>query len=166
LDVSKIMQTEWISPAQLRNACKRNEDFWKNQLEEYPLMWIIAPDANKAVSKLADPSDINEKWTNVDLAIAHAENDLARTYFAGDALPVFNPWLGPNQFAAWLGCEMELRVAQFTSWVKPFVADWSKHQRFEIDSGNKWWRLYLEILKASVKAGKHKWIEVHWRHYE
>jgi hypothetical protein len=83
---------------------------------------------------------------------------LARTYFAGDALPVYNPWLGPDQFAAWLGCEMELRVAQFTSWVKPFVKDWSQHQTFEIDPHNKWWQLYLDLLVASVEYGKDKWV--------
>jgi hypothetical protein len=152
------MQTPWIKEGQLAKACLRNEAFWKNEIEEYPLMWITAPDTNGTVPKLSDSSDINEKWTNVDLAIAHAENDLARTYFAGDALPVFNPWFGPDQFAAWLGCEMELRVAQLTSWVKPFVADWSKYQQFKIDSSNKWWRLYLEIVKASVEAGRHKWV--------
>jgi len=152
------MRTPWIKDEPLARACLRNESFWNNQLEEYPLMWITAPDANKAVPKLPDPSDINEKWTNVDLAIAHAENELARTYFGGDALPVYNPWFGPDQFAAWLGCEMELRVAQFTSWVKPFVVDWSKHQQFEIDSGNKWWRLYLKLLAASVEKGKDKWV--------
>ena len=122
------MQTPWIKDEQLTKACKRNKAFWKNELEEYPLLWVTAPGTIDTVPKLEDPANINEKWTNVELAIAHAENDLARTYFAGDSLPVYNPWLGPDQFAAWLGCEIELRVAQFTSWVKPFVKDWSEYQ--------------------------------------
>jgi hypothetical protein len=29
----------------------------------------------------------------------------------GDALPIHNPWLGPDQVAAWLGAEMILRAS-------------------------------------------------------
>jgi hypothetical protein len=152
------METVWIKEKQLSSALVRNEAFWKRELEEYPLMWVTAPKTKNAPPPLPDPADINEKWTNVELGIAHAENDLQRTYFAGDALPVHNPWLGPDQFAAWLGCELTLRVSEFTSWVKPLVKDWSQHQRFEIDQENKWWKLYLEMLKASVEAGKGKWV--------
>ena len=69
--------------------------------------------------------DEEELWTNVDYVIASTEASLARTHFAGDALPVFCPPLGPVQFAAWLGAELVLKPRAFTSWAKPFVKDWA-----------------------------------------
>ncbi|MEW5816525.1 MAG: hypothetical protein AB1798_14175 [Spirochaetota bacterium] len=152
------METIWIDEKQLQKSLIRNETFWKGELEEYPLMWITAPNSKKNPPALKDPADLNEKWTNIDLAMAFAENDLARTHYAGDALPVFNPWLGPDQLGAWLGCALTLRVTEFTSWVKPFVKDWHEHQEFFINHENRWWKHYLNMLTESIKAGKSKWI--------
>lgn len=151
------MQTHWIEDKKLGKTLARNEAFWTGELEESPLMWITVPNARK-VPPPFEPEDPNEKWTNVDLALEHAEAELAGTYYAGDALPVYMPWLGPDQFAAWLGCEMTLRVEDFTSWVKPFVDDWSLHPELGIDEENYWWQLYLRTLRGSVEVGRDKWV--------
>jgi hypothetical protein len=108
-------------------------------------MWVSAANA-KPGPMVPEPATEEELWTNVDYVIASTEASLARTHFAGDALPVFCPWLGPNQFAAWLGAELALKPRDFTSWVKPFVHDWDAHPQFRIAPDNRWWRLYLEGL--------------------
>ena len=105
-----------------------------------------------------EPSLEDELWTDVDYVMTKAEYDLGHTYYAGDALPVFNPWLGPDQFAAWLGADLKLKPREFTSWVKPFVTDWEEYPEFRLDPSNRWWRLYLELVDASIAAGKNKWI--------
>jgi hypothetical protein len=94
----------------------------------------------------------------VDYVIAAAESALSGTHYAGDALPVFCPWLGPDQFAAWLGVDLLLRPRQSTSWSKPFVQDWDEHPELRIDPDNRWWRLYLQLLQESVRASKGKWV--------
>jgi len=88
-----------------------------------------------------------EEWTDVDYVMAKAEFDLSRTFYAGDALPMHNPWLGPDQFAAWLGADISFAPRDNTSWVKPFVEDWSDHPRLAIDPDNGWWKLYLDIVR-------------------
>ena len=105
-----------------------------------------------------EPASEEELWTNVDYVIAATESALAGTHFAGDALPVFCPWLGPDQFAAWLGADLVLRPRQSTSWSKPFLRDWAGHPQRRIDPENRWWRLYLQLLQESVRAGKGKWV--------
>ena len=65
---------------------------------------------------------------------------------------------GPDQFAAWLGADLELQPRQNTSWCKPFVQDWADHPELRIDSDNRWWRLYLQLLRESVRAGEDKWV--------
>jgi hypothetical protein len=97
-------------------------------------------------------------WTNVDYVIAATESALAGTHFAGDALPVFCPWLGPDQFAAWLGADLLLQPRQSTSWSRPFVRDWDEHPELRIDPDNRWWRIYLEIVGESARAGRGKWV--------
>jgi hypothetical protein len=126
-------------------------------LEAGPLLWITAPDALPGpVPK--EPDSEEALWTDVDYVVAAAESSLARTHFAGDALPVYNPWLGPDQFAAWLGADLTLKPRDFTSWVKPLVMDWEDHPTLAIDPDNRWWKLYLEILRRSVEAGRDKWV--------
>ena len=151
------METIWIAEKQLARALRRNEAFWRGELEEGPLLWLTVPRA-KPSPFVPEPASEEELWTNVDYVIAATESALAGTHFAGDALPVFCPWLGPDQFAAWLGADLVLRPRQNTSWSKPFVQDWSEHPELRIDPANRWWRLYLQLLRDSVRAGQGKWV--------
>ncbi len=151
------METIWIPEKQLSSRLERNEAFWRGELEDYPLMWVYAP-ACKPGPVPREPEDDEALWTDVDYVVAETESRMARTHFAGDSLPVHNPWLGPDQFAAWLGAKMTLKPRAFTSWVDPFVDDWADHPDFTCASDNPWWRLYLRLLRASVEAGRGKWV--------
>lgn len=151
------MRTLWIEEQPLARTLARHEAFWRGELEEGPLMWVTAANA-KPGPLITEPASEEELWTNVDYVIASTEASLARTHFAGDALPVFCPWLGPDQFAAWLGAELMLKPRAFTSWAKPFVVDWDDHPEFHIAADNHWWQFYLDILRESVRAGRDKWV--------
>jgi hypothetical protein len=151
------MNTPWIEETQLTRRLARHEAFWQGQLEDGPLLWITAPDSRPS-AHIPEPANEEELWTNVDYLMVSTEAALARTHYAGDALPVFCPWLGPDQFAGWLGAELLLKPRQFTSWSKPFVDDWSEHPRLRIDPANRWWKLYLQILRESVRAGRDQWV--------
>ena len=151
------MRTIWIEDKPQARVLARHEAFWRGELEEGPLMWVTAANV-KPGPVILEPASEEELWTNVDYVIAATEASLARTHFAGDALPVFCPWLGPDQFAAWLGAELMLKPRAFTSWAKPFVEDWNEHPEFRIARDNPWWKLYLEILQESVRAGREKWV--------
>ena len=151
------MKTIWIEEKKLAEKLERNEAFWDGELENGPLMWVTVSNAIDGPD-LAEPDQEEKMWTDVEYVIASAENQLSRTYYAGDSLPVYNPWLGPDQFAGWLGAELELKPKEFTSWSKPFVDDWANYTNLTISPDNHWWKLYMQILKASVEAGKDKWV--------
>ena len=139
------METIWIEEKQLSRALRRNEAFWRGELEEGPLLWVTVPGAKPSAS-VPEPASEEELWTNVDYVIAATESAFAGTHFAGDALPVFCPWLGPDQFAGWLGADLVLKPREFTSWSKPFVHNWDEHPQLRIDPANRWWQLYLRVL--------------------
>ena len=153
------MQSEWIGERPLRRALQRHEAFWDGTLDDGPLLWLTVPGAKPAAGPAPrEPEPEERLWTEVDYVLAAAGHELSRTHYAGDALPVHNPWLGPDQFAAWLGAGLTLAPRLFTSWVTPIVEDWSRHPRFRFEPDNRWWRLYLELVEGSVRAGRGKWV--------
>ncbi len=151
------MHTPWIPEKQLARALVRNEAFWTGELDEHPLLWLTVPDARPGRPP-APPATDERQWTDVDYLMAKAEDSLARTHYAADALPIYTPWLGPDQFSAWLGADLTFSTRDNTSWAAPFIEDWSDHPEFRIDADNRWWKTYLEILRASVQAGREKWV--------
>jgi hypothetical protein len=151
------VNTPWIAPAQLDAALARNEAFWKRELGHGPLVWATAPGAIDGRPPKA-PGVEAEEWTDLDYVMEKAEFDLSHSYYAGDALPMHNPWLGPDQAAAWLGADITFAPRDNTSWVKPFVTDWDSLPELRIDPENRWWKLYLSIVRASAERGKGRWV--------
>lgn len=151
------MKSIYLGDEQLRQRTARNEAFWQGTLTHYPLMWITAPDP-KPDFELQPPATDEALWTDVEYVRQAAHADLAQTYFAGDSLPVYNPWLGPDQFAAWLGADLLLKPRDFTSWVSPCVDDWVRYPTLDISPQNRWWKLYLELLAACAEFGQDKWV--------
>ena len=151
------MHTPWVPEKRLARALARNEAFWKGELEELPLVWVTVPNAVPGTPP-TEPETDEQQWTDVGYLMAKAEDALSRTHYAADALPIYNPWLGPDQFSAWLGGNLTFSTRDNTSWVAPFIEDWDRHTDFQIDPSNRWWTKYLEILRASVQAGRDRWV--------
>jgi hypothetical protein len=151
------MKSNYLPPDEVSRRAARHEAFWQGRLTDYPIIWITAPEP-KPSYEVAAPATEAELWTNVEYVMQATHSTLAQTYFAGDSLPVYNPWLGPDQFAAWLGANLVLQPRQNTSWSSPFVDDWAAHPILGISPDNRWWKLYLELLHASADFGQDKWI--------
>jgi hypothetical protein len=154
------MRTPWIGKADLERTLERNEAFWDGTLKGGPLLWVTVPEGGPEAGPPAPkrPPLESDEWTDVGYVMAKAESDIARTAYLADALPTHNPWLGPDQFAAWMGADITFKPRDNTSWVKPFIEDWDAHPGFRIDPGNRWWKLYLEILRDSVRRGRDRWV--------
>lgn len=152
------MHTPWIEARQLARALQRNEAFWRHELDDGPLLWVAVPGARPGLPAPSLPTDERNLWTDVDYVLHSTESLLSSTHYAGDALPVFCPWLGPDQFAAWLGADLDLKPRDNTSWAHPFVEDWDQYPEWRIDPANRWWRIYLEMLRRAVEYGRDKWI--------
>lgn len=151
------MQSIWLDRRETASRCARHEAFWRRELDVGPLLWITAPGPMRGGAPKQPPTE-DGLWTDVEYVLAKAEFDLAHTHFAGDALPVHHPWLGPDQFSAWLGADMQLRPRENTSWVRPFLRDAEAYAALHLDPANLWWRLYLDLVRASVERGRDKWV--------
>lgn len=151
------MKSIWIDERNLAARCARNESFWDGSLDAGPLLWITVPNAVHGAPP-KEPDTEEALWTDVEYVLDKGEYDLAHTHFAGDSLPVFHPWLGPDQFAAWLGAEMEVKPRDNTSWVHPCVQDADTLSQLRIDPDNRWWRLYLDLVQGAVERGADRWV--------
>ena len=151
------MKSIWVDERDLAARCARNEAFWDGCLNAGPLLWITVPNAARGVPP-REPDTEEGLWTDVEYVLDKGEYDLAHTHFAGDSLPVFHPWLGPDQVAAWLGAEMLVKPRDNTSWVRPFVNDAHAYPPFRIDPDNRWWKLYLDLVRGAVERGTDKWV--------
>ena len=153
------MRTPWIDGPDLARALERNEAFWEGALRGGPLLWVTVAEGRPGAAPPAPPPPPleSEEWTDLGYVMAKAESDIARTAYFADALPTHNPWLGPDQFAAWMGADITFKPRDNTSWVRPFVEDWGAQGEFRLDPRNRWWRLYLDILQESVRRGRDRW---------
>ncbi len=107
------MHTIWIPDRQLSASLARHEAFWRGELTEGPLLWVTVAGARPGMPPRAPATD-EQQWTDVQYLVEKAEDSLARTYFAGDALPIYAPWLGPDQFAAFLGGDLSFSTQDNT----------------------------------------------------
>jgi hypothetical protein len=71
--------------------------------------------------------------------------------FLGDTIPNYYLEFGPETFAAYLGCDLQLAEDRSTSWSIPFVEDWDQVEiRFNRES--YWWQRTLEAFDILRRA--------------
>lgn len=137
-------------------AKKRIEAFWHGEIIDRVCIAITAPRANVKRKEIKAPATLEERWTNMDFLLEAAEENIRCTYWGGEAVPAFQPNLGPNVFSAWLGCE--LKFAEGTSWAEPLIKDWGSFRELRFDPENKWWNWMTEITERTAKTGKDKFL--------
>ena len=127
---------------------KRYIDFWNLENHDRPLICanVLVDDP---LPEIPAPGSLKEKWENVDYVLSSAIRGIENTYFGGEALPYFNPNLGPDILGAVAGCEIE--YGEHTSWATPCVSDWDEHPELVFDENNRWWKKIAEITKAAIE---------------
>ncbi|MDD3926393.1 MAG: hypothetical protein PHT33_07030 [bacterium] len=114
----------------------RMDAFWEGEIIDRPVVSIPVCRPETSSSRLSgrDYGSLEERWLDagyaVDLALMNTEN----IEYYGDALPQAWPNLGPDVFAAFLGCRLEL--GEHTSWTAPLINDWSEADKVGFSTDN------------------------------
>jgi len=137
------------------DAKKRFEAWWVGEVLDRPAIQVAAPRDGVERKPIPPPLSLDQRWTDVDYVIAVNEERLRTTYFGGEAFPCFWPNLGPDVFAAYLGCQLIFH--ETTSWAKPLILNWSSPPPLRFDKSNKWWRLTIQLTEAAVQASQGRW---------
>jgi 5-methyltetrahydrofolate--homocysteine methyltransferase len=126
--------------------------FWAGEVKGRPLVWGSATRPNR------EPGDLSRRYWHAvhgshEYMMREIDRWLAATEFLGEAVPLFGPDYGPDQFAAWLGSEFAFSDdSPTTDWVKPVIDDWEAFLPLRLDPDGKLWQ---GILGYSRKLAAH-----------
>jgi hypothetical protein len=134
----------------------RQDAFWQREIVGRPVVCLSLPKPGRPNPAAAawPHAALRDRWMDAqfvaECALAEATN---REYF-GDALPTAWPNLGPDLFAALLGCELEF--AQDTSWSVPCLKSWADAAKVSFSEDGFYWKKLLEMTDALLEIGKGK----------
>jgi len=130
------------------------------QIVDRPVVQVTAP---KPMSECLDypahkeHATLEERWTDVEYTVAGTDVSIQNTYYAGEAVPMFFPNLGPEILANMLGCDIEF--GEVTTWSAPLIRSWDEPWReLKIDRNNRWLELLVRMTKLGLEVGRGKWL--------
>jgi len=122
--------------------------YWNRENHDRPLIWVLAPAANP-LPDIPAPEAMKDKWEDIEYLVASTRRQIENTYYGGEAIPVFNPNLGPDILGAIAGCELE--YGQDTSWAVHCVHNWDDYPELVFNTNNRYWKKIEAITKAAVE---------------
>jgi 5-methyltetrahydrofolate--homocysteine methyltransferase len=125
-------------------ALRRWDAFWQGDMIDRPPVCITVPREGVPEIPLWD------QLSGFDEDLGEIADRLEATYaaheFLGEAFPAFAPSVGPDQFAAFLGCPVVNNPDSApTLWVTPCVEDWESALPLALDPDNYYWRHIREF---------------------
>lgn len=145
----------------LEEAKARWEAFWHQEIIDRPCIVIRCP--NEEVEPAERPTYTLEAHADLDEAVAQIDAYVHSVYWGGDAMPHYSPSFGPDQFAGFLGAELEWSddPEVRTSWAVPFVERWEDALPLTIEEDNHWWLRMTDLMQRLARAAEGKWLVSH-----
>ena len=128
----------------IHKAMENTKKWWHRENIGRCAITVTAPKKQTAaLKKPAMPKNAHDKWTDFEYIKSNVDYNLQRTFFGGEAMPVWScGYPGHDSIPAFLGCDVLLD--EETGWWKPIIGDGELNsydiESLVIDSSNKWWR--------------------------
>ena len=137
----------------LDEAAEHWRAFWNRDLIRRPCCAVTAPkDGVEHVP--ASPGQILPDADFPDV-LDRAEAAMAAVYYAGEAIPRFQPSFGPDMAAAFLGADLDWSPeSPGTTWSKPFVERWDDVLPLQL--GGHVWDRFVELNRLAGRRGAGK----------
>ena len=146
---------------------ERFKAWWNQELLDRVLIQAIAPrescNTSKYESSCGEYPFYNtiKNWANKgynhEYLLEKTENQIASTYYGGDAVPFFSINLGPGSLASYLGCRANFR--DDTIWFgPPILNDWECLSEVKFNPQDEPWRIAKELTDFASKKGKGKFL--------
>jgi len=99
---------------------------------------------------------IKERWFDTEYQVDKFIANLGKGSFKGETFPTFWPNLGPNVFAAMMGCE--LKFGDVTSWAVPFVDDSDDFDKVKFNPDSEYLKKINELTDYALERCKGNYI--------
>ena len=137
---------------------------WEEAKERYCAWWegeyfgrcglfVTAPLENAPEGDVPKaPEDPERRWTNLEYLTAAGEFGHRRTFFGGEAFPIFYPgYPGHTSIPAFMGCPTTLD--HHTGWWEPILKGESwQVDDLKLDKASRWWKFTLDLLRHMAKV--------------
>jgi len=152
------MPVELAYKDNLAETRERMAAFWKGEPLDRNVIWITAPRKEPLPGPPApevseDPEVI---WGDQNYRLAMSDAQFRGTYFGAEAMPAFQPQLGPGSLAVHLGSPLVLMPT--TVWYNPCIDDLATGPDLVYDPEEQWWVWTLEMVRNAVEFGAGKFI--------
>ncbi len=129
----------------------RMEAWWQGELLDRACIAVHAPNG-RPLREVPQPDTPFARRTDLEYVFGVAEAYMEATYFAGEAIPVFQPDLGADVFSACLGAPLEF--TEHTTWAEQVIGDWDDAPSFEIDRGSFAWKWQREVYEMAAERAR------------
>ena len=151
----ELMRIESIPDWEQRVA--RHDAFWQREVLGRPPAYITL---DKPAGSHPQPAEKNyseprDWWMDFEYRAECILADVENAEYLGDALPQTYSSLGPEVFAAFLGCEMEY-ADRITSWSIPSLPDWQDVGTVKFSEENPYWRKVIEFTNVLLEVGRER----------
>jgi 5-methyltetrahydrofolate--homocysteine methyltransferase len=126
--------------------------YWAGEVKSRPPVWasVTRPGGADATSPRRYRHAIRGDYA---FLLGEIDRWLADTEFFGEAVPLYGPDFGPDQFAAWLGSALTFSAdSPETAWATPVVDNWDSFPPLRLDRDGSLWQ---GILGWSRKLAAH-----------
>ena len=135
--------------------------FWNGEMLKRPLVVAHVPKSG-IYENFIENKYYNLINNDVDSFLNNVDKMLEATWYMAESVPFFAPDLGPDQIAAFLGCEIySSDDSKSTSWVDHIIKskdDWTDILPLKIDPDNKWFKQHQEICAKTAMHAKDKYV--------
>jgi hypothetical protein len=104
------------------------------------------------------PGKVGDRWIDFDYQRALQEYNMQRTFYGGEAIPVWNPGDNWIHMAGFLGCPIELR--DDTGWPGTILEKGDltgfDYRKITIDPDKQWWKFSVKMHHQAVEAARGK----------
>ena len=135
-------------------AKKRWDAFWANEIIDRPVLCVTAPKDGRELIGLPYMSGCSDG--DVLGACKKYEKLASDTYFAGEAFPFYEFAFGADQFAAFVGGELEFHES--TSWLHPSVTNWKDFNCQINEDSEGIYKKMLNVIETATEYSKGKFL--------
>jgi hypothetical protein len=134
------------------------DHYWAREVLDRPLVVASVIDEEKLRDKKIDYWGSHYQYAlrnRFDDALGQIDAIFDATEYLGEAVPYFSPDHGPDQFAAFLGTDLEYAPGSpDTNWAHPVVQDWNDFLPLRFDANSKAWKGILEYSRKLVQHSR------------
>jgi 5-methyltetrahydrofolate--homocysteine methyltransferase len=147
--VSLLYKEDW------EETKDRYRTWWAGESTSRCAIWVTAPRADAPDGPPPEaPGDHERKWTDLDYWARLREWEFRRTFYGGEAFPIWNcGYPGRENLAVFMGCPVTLR--EETGWVDPILTgDDLDARRLALDLDGRWWKFSIRAHEFAVEQSR------------